>query len=282
MVIQLMLVSFHPAGMVSLAGIQPGLWSVHGGNKMVPTELIKSSQANVIEAKVSKVTLLPDGKYSVTFNDPAGSEKHREYDIVIVAAPLETAGIQLENLPPGGSSGGFGSGRKFQRTVATFVQGQLNASHFGFSSQSDLPRGILYTDPELPVSSIGAHDPVDFVLADQQKSGSIDEKVWKVFSKGPLEPKDLDRLFVTRGEVRVVDWMAYPRFTSQDYDQPLPRFELHDHLYYVNAMEWAASAMEMLAIAGRNVALLAVNRWAGISGNIDIETVGTPPRKVEL
>lgn len=36
-------------------------------------------------------------------------------------------------------------------------------------------------------------------------------------------------------------------------------FKLHDALYHVNAMEWVASAMEMSAIGGRNVAILAHN-----------------------
>jgi prenylcysteine oxidase/farnesylcysteine lyase len=39
----------------------------------------------------------------------------------------------------------------------------------------------------------------------------------------------------------------------------LNNFKLHDALYYVNAIEWAASAMEMSAIGGRNVAILAYN-----------------------
>jgi len=36
-------------------------------------------------------------------------------------------------------------------------------------------------------------------------------------------------------------------------------FKLHDALYYVNAIEWVASAMEMSAVGGRNVAILAYN-----------------------
>lgn len=39
----------------------------------------------------------------------------------------------------------------------------------------------------------------------------------------------------------------------------LDNFKLHDALYHVNVIEWAASAMEMSAIAGRNVAILAYN-----------------------
>lgn len=39
----------------------------------------------------------------------------------------------------------------------------------------------------------------------------------------------------------------------------LDSFKLHEALYYVNVIEWAASCMEMSAIAGRNVAILAYN-----------------------
>lgn len=39
----------------------------------------------------------------------------------------------------------------------------------------------------------------------------------------------------------------------------LDSFKLHDALYHINAIEWAASTMEMSAIAGRNVAILAYN-----------------------
>lgn len=39
----------------------------------------------------------------------------------------------------------------------------------------------------------------------------------------------------------------------------LGRFEINPGLYHVNAVEWAASAMEMSALAGWNVANLAAN-----------------------
>lgn len=49
-------------------------------------------------------------------------------------------------------------------------------------------------------------------------------------------------------------WMgAYPAF---DPPENFPPFQLSPGLYYANAWENAASAMEMAALAGRNVALL--------------------------
>lgn len=49
-------------------------------------------------------------------------------------------------------------------------------------------------------------------------------------------------------------WKAYPEYST---DMHLHNFKLHDALYHVNAIEWAASAMEMSAVGGRNVAILA-------------------------
>ncbi len=43
-------------------------------------------------------------------------------------------------------------------------------------------------------------------------------------------------------------------------------FRLHDGLYYANAVEWAASAMEMAVIGGRNCANAAFAHWARLRG----------------
>ncbi len=47
--------------------------------------------------------------------------------------------------------------------------------------------------------------------------------------------------------------------------QELGPFELHPGVYYLNSIEWAASAMEMSALAGWNVANLAAK--AGTKGS---------------
>ena len=38
-------------------------------------------------------------------------------------------------------------------------------------------------------------------------------------------------------------------------------FVLHDNLYYLSAVEWAASAMEMSAISAKNAANLISHKW---------------------
>jgi hypothetical protein len=41
------------------------------------------------------------------------------------------------------------------------------------------------------------------------------------------------------------------------------RFVLAENLYYLSAIEWAASAMEMSAISGKNIANKIVESYAG-------------------
>lgn len=55
-------------------------------------------------------------------------------------------------------------------------------------------------------------------------------------------------------EIKQIAWKAYPEYSTKIHEA---KFKLHNALYHVNAIEWIASAMEMSAIGGRNVALLA-------------------------
>jgi hypothetical protein len=65
------------------------------------------------------------------------------------------------------------------------------------------------------------------------------------------------------------EWMgAYPVF---DPPENFPPFQLSQGLYYANAWENAASAMEMAALGGRNVALLTaqyLNKETSSSNNL--------------
>lgn len=59
--------------------------------------------------------------------------------------------------------------------------------------------------------------------------------------------------------MEIIKWKAYPKYSNAE---PGLDFKLHDSLYHINAIEWAASAMEMSAIGGRNVAILAYNEYS--------------------
>ena len=79
----------------------------------------------------------------------------------------------------------------------------------------------------------------------------------------------MQELFTTIKDVTVVDWhAAYPHYFSSESN--LPPFQLHQGMFYTNAIEMSASAMEMSAIAARNVALLIYHQWNGSSNFIDL------------
>lgn len=59
-------------------------------------------------------------------------------------------------------------------------------------------------------------------------------------------------------EVRDVVWKGYPRYSTAPR---IDKFKLDDHMYYTNAIEWAAGDMERAAISGINAAILAFNDY---------------------
>lgn len=241
-----------PLGFVSLAGAQSSkLWAVKGGNFQVCKTALEKSKANMMfNTEVKKILKRTTGdgklKYSLITND---SDSDYTYDAVVVAVPLEVKSSQIEceacgNWP---SKEEFG---RFQRTVATFVKGKLNFGEWGFNSETELPDDIFTTeDPSLFFNSIGKQNNVHGV-----RINSEGRNVYKVFSRDTLSEEDLDKLFVDRTTVKVVDWLAYPHYTPPEKFSP---FRLDDGVFYVNAIERVASAMELGAIGGRNAALLA-------------------------
>jgi prenylcysteine oxidase / farnesylcysteine lyase len=88
--------------------------------------------------------------------------------------------------------------------------------------------------------------------------------LYKLFSPQPLPHAWLDLAFQAGYEVAASrSWAAYPKFDPPESFAP---FVLSEGLYYSGAWENAASAMEMAAIAGRNSAILAMQRLRAGAG----------------
>ena len=89
-------------------------------------------------------------------------------------------------------------------------------------------------------------------------------------------------LFDKYDDIRFVGWQAYPEYKP---NMDLPPFILYDKLYYVNAIESAASAMEMSLIGAKNAALLSYNQWHSNFDKIDeheLVKTATEGQKSEL
>ncbi|KAJ9598877.1 hypothetical protein L9F63_026587 [Diploptera punctata] len=107
----------------------------------------------------------------------------------------------------------------------------------------------------LDFNSVGKIQPVDY------KKGEKDFDVWKIFSQEPLTQGQLNKFFKTHKNINVIDWLAYPQYHTKQRNDT---FVLYKNLYHINAIEWAASAMEMSVIGAKNVALLAYKYWNNI------------------
>ncbi|XP_009986313.1 PREDICTED: prenylcysteine oxidase 1, partial [Tauraco erythrolophus] len=260
-------------GAVSLAGVESGLWSVKGGNKLVCTGLIYASKADVIPGTVLSIeqkirprrTGDPVKLYQVTYNTTSGVTGDT-YDIVVIAAPLsrKMASITFKNFDPPVPE----FPNLYHQTVTTLVHGRLNTSFFGYQDPSAFHFGAILTteNPKLFINSLGVVSPVE----DKGGEGKLplQSAVWKVFSEEVLTKEQLNLLFSSYDSVKVKKWLAYPHYSPPEKCPPII---LHDKIYYLNGIERAASAMEMSVIAAKNAALLAYHQWYGNTDKIDQE-----------
>lgn len=223
-------------GSVSAAGAGSALWSVNKGNKQIPEKLAKNSKANVhLKTEVTEIQRLKDGTFLLL---DGGRRELGVFDQIVIAIPLDASKhLKFRGFPT--TPYDYPSSRKYHRTVATIVAGW---THPEFKFRTN----IISCVPNW-YNSISLIHPTVLVVAEKYP-------VYKIFSSQPLTEKQLDSIFAERHYVEVHDWLAYP-----EYDQippKMPSFILSPRLYYLNAIEWTASAMEMSLISGKNIALL--------------------------
>ncbi|XP_060106866.1 prenylcysteine oxidase 1-like [Heteronotia binoei] len=257
-------------GTLSLAGDDPGLWSVEGGNKRVCSGLLQTSKAQQISGTVISIEekTRQNGRsggivklYEVTYDSTSGLEREA-YDIIMIATPLnhKSANITFLNFNPPIPE----FSKPYQETVATFVHGQINASFFGYQHPSyfNLKHIVTVENSKLFINSMVTLYPVKI------RKDALNPQIWKIFSPQPLTKEQMDLLFISYDATRVKTWLAYPHYSPPEKCPPLI---LHSRMYYQNSIECLASGMEMSAVSAQNAALLAYHRWYVNTDMIDQE-----------
>ncbi|KAL9254252.1 Farnesylcysteine lyase-like protein [Drosera capensis] len=242
------------AGAVSLAGSGGGLWAIEGGNWQMAAGLINGSDVELhLNEEIVSVSNLGD---SYELNSTQGNSY--ACDVAVVATPLDEVNIQFDppvSVPP----------RKLQHTYTTFIRGLLNPmtkihlmvcmlkTYFGLKTVSEIPELVgTLENPDIPFSSVS-------VL----KKHFENDMSYKMFSRQPADDALLDQLFSVRKETIRINWGAYPQYKAPETFAP---FILDgSHLYYINAFESAASAMETGAVAAENMARLILSRLSSKS-----------------
>ncbi|XP_040849185.1 prenylcysteine oxidase 1 isoform X1 [Ochotona curzoniae] len=260
-------------GAVSMACTDSGLWAVEGGNKLVCSRLLQASKSNLISASVvsieektrTKQTGSSTKVYEVVYQ--TGSETRSDfYDIVLIATPMnqKMANITFLNFdPPIEEFHG-----SFQQVVTTLIKGELNSTVFSSRAKDKFGlSAVLTTDnSDLFINSIGITASVR--EKDGPQPSTDGTHVWKIFSQETLTKAQISKLFLSYDYAVTRSWFASPQYKPP---KKCPSIILHDRLYYLNGIEFAASAMEMSAIAANNAALLAYHRWNGHADMIDQE-----------
>lgn len=229
------------AGAVSLAGSDPGVWSIKGGNWQLASGLINHTNAKLhLNEEINSISY----EKSHYLLKSSNGNSH-ECDVTVIATPLDELNISFSpsvSLP----------NRRMHHTFTTFVRGLLNLGYFGFKDASDIPNLIGTIEiPDIPFSCIS-------IL----KKYSNEDMVYKMFSRAPANESLLDQLFSIRRETIFIDWAAYPRYNAPEVFAPIVLDGMH--LYYINSFENAASTIETSAVAAENVARLIISRHSEI------------------
>ncbi|KAF8056474.1 PCYOX1 [Scenedesmus sp. PABB004] len=257
------------AGLVSyLPAAAPEVYAIKEGNSALPAALVAAAglEALHLRAAVAAVRREPGGAFSLDVNvsAPDGGALQQmtagPFDAVVLATPLEGSGIALQGLPRPPAL----PRRTYQTTVTTFVVG--DALRPAFFNVASLPPGDVFVTngaatPFSVIASKGRLRPGACARLGGPRArraacaaaAAAGQQLWKVFSSRPLPDDLLAQLFVGGSVLASKAWRAYPRFDPPERFAP---FALAPGLCYINALESAASAMEVAAVAAANCAAL--------------------------
>ena len=247
---------------VSLAGVEDrSLWSVVGGNRLIPEAVLAQSGATLHRCAVTGIARIErEGRVTFSLQTDRDSSLE-EYDAVIIATPLHEKEIKFCSFSTPIYTEAI-TNTSYHRTVAEFIDGELDPAFFSLASHADSPLIILTSELSQTAPfqfcsvaiNIPSEEPENATSKYTQPLAKTPSRVWKIFAPRPLTRQEKQQMFRTIEAEATVDWQAYPNYNPPE---TFPPFVLEDGLFYVNGIEMAASAMEMSAIGAKNCALLA-------------------------
>lgn len=215
-------------------------FAVDGGNALVCRHLLDTAEAEIrLETPVDRISMLST-KDGPTYSIETGQGVDERFDAVCLATPLEVSDIEFENvdLPANVAD------RRYLTLHVSIVVGRLDPDYFDCQAAADIPGFVLTT--------AAADDPFMFLLQ-RGETGDETAAIYQLWSRTAGDDERLTDVFAQIDDHRTVTWDAFPELSP---GVSMPPFRLAHGLYYVNAAESIASAMEAEAIGSRNVANL--------------------------
>ena len=239
------------------------LWHVKGGNHLVPKQilerLLKQSDVQFVNGHVKSVEEVhridtddQGGNVRLSYQ-PINSELVHsvDYDNVIIAFPLHRDNINNFVLQ---STDKFNQyDYRMQSTYSNFLFGKLNCQIYNLTKdECQRLNAIFYTNPSLTYRSVAQQQTVK---QDEIKFQKTDKSVYKIFSPEKLSSEDYNQIFENNNFQLIQDipWLAYPKY---EHPQKIPPILINKNIFYLNAMEWSSSCMEIEVISARNIAML--------------------------
>ena len=287
-------------GLGSFVATKVKLLSLVGGNQQMIASAFHQAQLSVrqnckkegivkhVQQRVTTVVSSLQGMELFAHNQTFG-----QFDVVILAAPLHTSGVEFlvqskmdasilqpmpfhlidvndhkpddgEHPPMPKSLPDFAT-RPYTQVVTTLVSGaQLNASYFHLN-EAELPRGIYMTE----LGKAQEHN-ITAIAQITTTSG-----VYKVFSNNKLSDDILVTLFGENHKVEMAKvWGGPNGGATPDYQGSgwTINYQLYDSgegmkgyadgaaLFYINSIETSMACMELSAIGAKSVAKLVAKR----------------------
>lgn len=197
--------------------------------------------------KVNQVTRLQNNnKFEVKCSD--GTVQN--FDIVVLAAPLEKCDIEFINLDEVAKYQKE-SKVEYIKTYLTVVVGEVNPKYFNCNSIEEVPQVIRTTQS----SEKNDCDFTSFQTIWKSKSG---QPITKILSKMEISEIVLNKMFLNRSRVeRYTFDYAYPKLRTLSKEcLQAPCTFCDNKFFYLNSIEKIGSAIEALTYSARNVSTL--------------------------
>lgn len=273
-----------------------GAMAVRGGNWQIFQGMLTAAEANlVLNTSVTEISRLENGSYMVhAISDEGLSNSQNsfvdQYDTVIIATPLQFAGISFTVSPKH-----LPEEIPYVKLFVTLFASphKVSPAVFDLPPESSVPRVILTTLPKgqtaLPsVEDVdrpdyGHNTPSGFFsvstlrrLKNPAYAPSRNEFVYKVFSPKALNSTFLSRLLgfpdpnttIASMPKNDISWLYEKSWDSYPYLSPRVTFDdpqLDTNLWYTSGMESFISTMETSSLMGMNVAKLIADDWDELS-----------------
>ena len=256
-------------------GGSDAIWNVKQGNQYLSSKMIENAiksnnkpEGNSIKLKLSNkvVSIIKldvkkapyKYKYQLSCQDLTGSNIYnRYYDVIVIATPLSIIDCKFIDFDTDFYTNlNIAVDINYQTVYATLVKGKLNQQYF------DENDNINSNDfDEINDLLISGYDDSNkeriFNSISRKRILQNNTNLYKLFSTKSINNENiLNQIFSFYDNDHIFEqrWSAYPKYQSRAV---FPRVIMDDDsMYYVNAVESGTSAMEILTISSKNIALL--------------------------